>query len=396
MRFIRYMIICLPLLTFSAAAQEHSTNQEIRAILEKVHLDSIKQTVRDLTGVDPVNVEGISHRITSRYKTAAGNAIAGKYLAQRLAEYGYQPVVQGFGATGENIYALKTGRLHPEKAYVICAHYDATANYYDKAIGADDNASGCAGVMEAARLLKDAETDYSVMFIFFDEEEQGLIGSAAFTDLFDFDETAIQGVINLDMIAYDNNNDMKADIHARPVAGSLLMSDYVLALNDTFSIGLNLSVTNPGSVASDHASFWNKKIAAVFISEDKFDFHRYYHTIYDSIQYFNDSFFFRNVRLGIASLSWFVMNGELSVSGSSLMKMPPPLVYPNPAEKILYIHVHSAHASVRIHDLQGKLCAAYVLSSGQEQIQLNLPAGVYSLEIKEEERINYSKLIILR
>ena len=65
--------------------------------------------------------------------------------------------------------------------------------------GADDNASGTAAVLEAARVLKEFVPEKDVWFALWDGEEAGLRGSRAFTQ-FSSDVDRVVAVINLDMI----------------------------------------------------------------------------------------------------------------------------------------------------------------------------------------------------
>ncbi|MEI7752145.1 MAG: M20/M25/M40 family metallo-hydrolase [Candidatus Omnitrophota bacterium] len=71
-----------------------------------------------------------------------------------------------------NVIAFKEGIKCPSDIVVVGAHYDS----YDGP-GADDNASGVAGILEFARLLKDQATDCSVKFIAFDSEEKPHFGT---------------------------------------------------------------------------------------------------------------------------------------------------------------------------------------------------------------------------
>ncbi|UCC30414.1 MAG: M28 family peptidase [Phycisphaerales bacterium] len=78
----------------------------------------------------------------------------------------------GTDETYYNVVGTMTGTTYPGQGYVIGAHYDSVDNP-----GADDNASGVALVLEAARVLSAYESDYTIRFVAFDREEDGLIGS---------------------------------------------------------------------------------------------------------------------------------------------------------------------------------------------------------------------------
>ena len=96
--------------------------------------------------------------------------------------YGTQLVaISVRGAVSHNVIASREGSGQNERRQVlVTAHLDSI-NHQDgpagDAPGADDNASGSAGVMEMARVLKDHPSIDDVKFILFGGEEQGLLGS---------------------------------------------------------------------------------------------------------------------------------------------------------------------------------------------------------------------------
>jgi len=263
--------------------------------------------VKELSWVNPVLISGTYYSITSRHKNSPTNDIAATYLKQKLQSYGLTTFDQNFSTTGRNVYGVQTGTLFPEQKYIICAHYDDMPAG-NNAPGADDNASGCAAVIEAARILSKYNTLYTIVYVFFDEEEQGLIGSTYFATQARNNNELILGVLNADMIAWDNNNDGKINIHTKNVANSVAIANNMSSFNTNYSIGLNAQIYNPGSSASDHASFWNKNYSAVLLIEDYYgsDFNAYYHTINDKIEYFNVPYFTKCSKLLIGLLSQYV------------------------------------------------------------------------------------------
>ncbi|MFC1597180.1 M20/M25/M40 family metallo-hydrolase, partial [Planctomycetota bacterium] len=79
-----------------------------------------------------------------------------------------------------NVIGVKLGETYPEDAYLVGAHYDSVSNP-----GADDNASGVAGVMEIARVLSAHTFDSTLVFVAFDGEEMGLYGSYHYVEYHD-------------------------------------------------------------------------------------------------------------------------------------------------------------------------------------------------------------------
>ncbi len=87
----------------------------------------------------------------------------------------------------EEVYCTKVGTTHPEEMYIVGAHMDG------RGLGeaADDNGSGTALVMELARIVNsaDVQTDRSIRFAFWNNEEGGLTGSTAYVQ----QRAALQG-----------------------------------------------------------------------------------------------------------------------------------------------------------------------------------------------------------
>ncbi|HEX3022700.1 MAG TPA: M28 family peptidase [Lachnospiraceae bacterium] len=130
------------------------------------------------------------------------------YLKKRFQYYGYEPYLQkeehlNWDGTekseGLNLIAVKKSTEEKSKGVIIiCAHYDCSKN----SLGANDDASGCAVVLETARLLKDMPSDYELRFILFCGEEKGCLGSLYYAQNLSADHAKdIKAVIDIDSIA---------------------------------------------------------------------------------------------------------------------------------------------------------------------------------------------------
>ncbi len=126
----------------------------------------------------------------------------------------------------ENVIGFIEGSDLKDEYIIICGHYDHLGKrgeniYY----GADDNASGTAGVMELARMFADAKkngADFnrSIVFIAFGAEETGLNGSSYYVSnpVFPLEQTLL--VINMDMIGRsDVSADRRGHVYTRPIGG---------------------------------------------------------------------------------------------------------------------------------------------------------------------------------
>jgi len=140
-----------------------------------------------------------------------GNDETRLYLAEQFAAMGLEVSTHGLY---NNIVAELPGVGTPENIYIVCGHFDTTSN--GERPGGDDNASGTAGVLEAARVLTQYSFDSTLRFIGFNAEEDWMRGSQNYIDtvVLPNDEN-VMGVLNLDMIlrpAWDGDPDEPHDL----------------------------------------------------------------------------------------------------------------------------------------------------------------------------------------
>jgi len=297
----KIILVFLMLLGTQGSLYPQST---IQTIINSTNIDSLVHFVKELSGEVSTIIGGSPYTIVSRYKNNASNDKAADYIKQKLQSYGLPTYNQNFSSTGRNVYGVQLGTVYPNKKYIICAHYDDMPSG-STAPGADDNASGTAAVIEAARIFTQYQSKYTIIYALWDEEEQGLIGSAYYAQQAHNAGDSIMGVINMDMIAWDNDNDGVGEIHIRNYANSTSLKDIMVQVNTTYSVGVIPSIINPGATASDHASFWNNGYGALLLIEEYYggDFNNYYHTINDKILYFNQPYFHKMSRLALGTVA---------------------------------------------------------------------------------------------
>ena len=291
----------------------------VQQIINTVNQDSIIKFVSELSGVVPTIINGTSQTIVSRHKLQPGNALAETYIKQKLQNYGLTTTIQMFSTTGKNVYGVKTGTEFPNKKYIICAHFDDMPSGAT-APGADDNGSGTAAVIEAARIVSQYSFPYTIVFALWDEEEQGLVGSEYYATQAANAGDSILGVINMDMIAYDGNNDSNADVHTSSIASTTALKDKMLEINLAYGISLDLDVV-PAEPYSDHQSFLDHGYSAILLIEDNDDFHPQYHTINDNLSYYNQPYFIKMSKLSIATLATLSLNLNLDIQHTPIASM---------------------------------------------------------------------------
>jgi len=290
----------------------HSQSPIVQQIVDSANQDSLMYFVKELSGNVPTIINGTLQTIVSRNKYQPGNALAETYIKQKLQYYGLTTSIQSFSSTGKNVLGIQVGAEFPNQKYIICAHYDDMPSG-TTAPGADDNASGTSAVLEAARIFSQYSFPFTIVYALWDEEEQGLVGSNYYADQAASSGDSIIGVINMDMIAYDSDNDMAANIHTRSVGTSLELYDKMVEVNSLYGINLNLIEYNPGSEYSDHASFWNAGYGAILLIEDDADFNAYYHSVNDLITHFNHAYYLKSAKLSYATLASFALNLNMQI-----------------------------------------------------------------------------------
>jgi uncharacterized repeat protein (TIGR01451 family) len=189
--------------------------------------------------------------------------------------------------------------------YIACAHYDSTSNApYTTAPGADDNASGVAAVLEAARVLSQYRYRHTLRFVTFAGEEQGLFGSFYYVRDAYLAGTDIGGAINLDMVAYDSDDDDVMEVHAGTRSDSQALGTALLNANATYGLALTPEyITSGATSASDHARFWSYGYPAILLIEDFQDFNPDYHQTSDTLDKLDLPYATRFVQATVATLA---------------------------------------------------------------------------------------------
>jgi len=313
---IKVLILLTVFLCFSQVSfSQIGFSNRIDSLINLITAQSVSLLNRQLTGDTATVIGGAPYTIVSRHYNSASNIKAAQFIFEKFQGFGYSPRYQNNSSTSVNVLAVKTGTKYPNRYFIICAHYDDMPSG-STAPGADDNASGTCGVLEAARVLSGFNTDYSIVFAAFDEEERGLYGSAAYSDTAFLRSDSIVSVINLDMISYDGNNDGKSYVVTNTNSSSLA-DDYISALNVYVPALLPVKYFD-NTANSDHASFWTHNWKAICSIEDENDFTPYYHTTNDKFNTLNIPYFRRMTQGAIAALTALASDYKITFAHNPL------------------------------------------------------------------------------
>jgi hypothetical protein len=221
-------------------ALNYIENQFKALKLEPKGESSFKQPFAFKSGVHGTGTEGTAH-----------NAIA--YLdnkADKTIVIGAHFDHLGLGENGSSLDANPQGKIHN---------------------GADDNASGVAGVLELARYFSKNKINEKSNFLFicFSGEELGLYGSKYFTEHPSIDLTKVNYMINMDMIGRLNPTTKIVS-----VSGSGTSPVWETLFKNT-TTSLNIKTDSAGIGPSDHTSFYLKNIPVLhFFTGSHSDYHK--------------------------------------------------------------------------------------------------------------------------
>ncbi len=224
-----------------------------------------------------------------------------EYISSELSHYGYKVSFQPYvykGNTYKNISAEIRGKTAPEKILILGAHYDTVTG----TPGADDNASGIAGLLELARLIRNRSFDKTVRFVAFALEEPPLfrskfMGSYVYAQSINEKGEDIEGMICLEMIGYFTDRPESQLFPLSflrwlyPTTGNFILlvsnlqsKSFLSRVKPAFQKGSDLPVESistlsivPGIDFSDHRSFWKFGYNALMVTDTSFYRNAHYH-----------------------------------------------------------------------------------------------------------------------
>lgn len=386
-------------------------DNKIDSMKNLITLQSISKIVREMSGDTVTTIGGLPYRIISRYWESQSNPKAAQYIYEKFQSYGVDVRYQNVSNSCVNVIGKITGTAFPNKYYIVCGHYDnfrmdPIPSPLDTVPGADDNASSVSAVLEAAKLLANYPLRYSVLFVAFDEEERGIIGSRAFVDSAIRQGMDIIGVINMEVLGYDSNDDGKSMVITNN--NSVVLANYFLNAVQVYQIGLNIWKNFNGGY-SDHFSFWLKGFKAITHAQCDSNFTPYEHTKYDTYDKFNQNYFLKMVKAAfvtVASLATDNNNiGIRNLSGINPEKYILAQNYPNPfnpSTEIKFSLPLDGFVSMKVYNILGIEVETLVrenLKAGEYSVSWDasgFPGGVYFYTINTNQFRETKRMILLK
>lgn len=342
--------------------------------------------------------EGLGVKTTG--STANNNAY--NWLKSKYLSFGYSEAEitrDNFtynGNSTSNLIVTKTGTKYPNIYIIVCGHYDTITG-----TGTNDNGSGVSVILEVARLLKNVNTEYSIKFINFSGEEQGLLGSAHYVSNVvnaTNPKMNIRLVLNIDEVGgiKGQTNDTitcERDESSNPSANNAASNTFTQQLMNCVTLYSTLKTNLSYAYASDYMPFQanGEIITGLF----EYNETPYAHTANDTYANLDPVYIYKIAKATVGAVQHF------AVAGQTLDTCTPKEIamsfrfYPNPAKDYLqleFLNSKTQRFTFTITDFEGK-----TLSKTENQTRIDissLPKGIYLGTFKVEDQVITKKIIV--
>lgn len=318
------------------------------------------------------------------------------YTASQITEDSY--TYTGSTAVCKNLVVTKIGTVYPNKFIIIDGHYDSL-----NGTGTNDNGSGLVCILEVARLLQNIPTQYSIKFINFSGEEDGLFGSQHFVSAVVNATTPkmdIKLVFNLDEVGgvaglVNNTITCEHDISA-PTTNNAASDAVTNELITCVGLYSPLSTFLDRAYSSDYMPFQSNNEVITGFFEKNETTHK--HTTTDFLIYMDPTYNYNVAKAAIGAMLHFAVV-DTSLTNEEFKSGFQGSIYPNPANDTLYVNCGKLdrNYSFKLIDLLGKtiITKSFEMASQNEAISISeIPKGVYLAVIESGEN-KYTKKIII-
>lgn len=300
------------------------------------------------------------------------------------------------GNTTSNIIVTKTGTKYPNTYLIVCGHYDTITG-----TGTNDNGSGVSVILEVARLLKNVPTEYSIKFINFSGEEQGLLGSQHYvTSVVNATNPKmnIRLVLNIDEVGgikgqTNNTITCERDESNTPSANNAASNTFTQQLMNCVTLYSTLFTNLSYAYASDYMPFQanGEIITGLF----EYNETPYAHTANDTYANLDSVYIYKIAKATTGAVQHFAVASQTLNIGESKDLSASFSIYPNPAKDYLQLefsNIKNQKFSFILTSLEGKTISQ---TENQTRIDISsLSKGVYLGTLKVGDQVITKKIIV--
>lgn len=387
--------------------QTYLTYAFLASIFLFTNTNSYSQTYDPYFGnlVDNVSATNIVNNLTAfqnfGVKEVGTQALtnAENWITTHYTNLGYTNIeLQSFtysSGTSNNIIVTKTGTTHPNTFLIIDGHYD-TIN----GPGTNDNGSGTVLIMELARLLATVPTEYSIKFIHFSGEEDGLVGSNYYVNNTVIPQNLdIKLVLNIDEVGGVNgmtNNTIvcERDQSNTPSTNNAASNTATNQLATCIELYSNLNTEISYAYASDYIPFEDNNEIITGLYE--YNETPYAHGPNDVLANMDTNYLYE-VTKGTLGAALFFAEVDFNALHSESFNLDPAInMYPNPSKGILHVDLKTLeHTTFKLMDILGKVVLSKTLKTTYSKIDVSyIKKGVYLAVFETNNNRITKKLII--
>ena len=321
------------------------------------------------------------------------------YTTSQLQEDSY--TYAGSPAVCKNLIVTKVGTVYPNIFVIVCGHYDSIGGS-----GTNDNGSGLVSILETARLLQNIPTEYSIKFINFSGEEDGLKGSQHYVSSIvngTNPKMNIRLVLNIDEVGgvagVENNTiTCERDTNNSPStnnAQSSIMTNELIACVDLYS---PLNTVLSYAYASDYMSFQSNNEVITGFFETNETTHK--HTNTDLLIYMDPIYNYNVAKATIGATMHFAVASTSTLANDIFQADFQVSFFPNPTKDTLNINLGTlpdANYTFSLIDLQGKTVfkKSFVNAKQLETIPLiGFSKGMYMAILETKSQQITKKIVI--
>jgi len=297
-----------------------------------------------------------------------------------------------------NVEAKIIGSVYPDEEIIVMGHHDNVQLESDPEIfapGADDNASGTVAALETARVIMEMgyQPERTIVFLTTAAEELmnfGDAGSEHYATQAEAEGTNIWGVINNDMIAYDNGSNIMT---LSNVIGSEEITGVASLITSTYTY-LTPDVDSPtSSGGADLAAFIEMGYKGVYLMEKVFN--PYYHSELDLVENCNLDYLTEAIKISCGTVIYTDISVGIDKPGEKETLIS---VYPNPCKDVINIKLsdNTRKSKIMLYNTTGQLLYNTTMDAYQNNLSIDMidyPAGVYVLYIYDNKDLTKMKIL---
>lgn len=300
------------------------------------------------------------------------------------------------GQSTSNIIVTKTGTKYPNIYVIVCGHYDTITG-----TGTNDNGSGVSVILELARLLKNVPTEYSIKFVNFSGEEQGLLGSQHYVNNVvnaTSPKMSIRLVLNIDEVGgiKGQTNDTitcERDENTSPSSNNSASNTFTQQLINCVTLYSPLKTNLSYAYASDYMPFQanGEIITGLF----EYNETPYAHTVNDKYSNLDPLYIYNIAKATTGAVQHFAIASQMLSLDTAKEALTGFIISPNPAKDYIQLEFSNSKNqkfSFTITSPEGK-----TVSQTENQIRIDiskLPKGVYLGTFKIEGQKITKKIIV--